>query len=91
MHNASMSEKELLTDLLNSEKTLVKDYASNCTETACSKLRNVLLDCMTECASDQFAVFEQMSSRNMYKTKPAKPQDVQTAKQDMDTLLQETW
>lgn len=91
MHNASMSERELLTDLLNSEKTIVKDYASNSTETACAKLRSLLINCMTECSNDQFAVFEQMSSRNMYKTKTAKPQDVQTAKQDMDTLMQETW
>ena len=91
MHNASMSEKELLTDLLNSEKSLVKDYAGNCTEPACPQLRNILMSCMSECAGDQFAVFEQMHTRNMYKTKQAQPQDVQTAKSDMDTLQQQTW
>ena len=49
------------------------------------------MSCMSECAGDQFAVFEQMHTRNMYKTKQAQPQDVQTAKTDMDTLQQQTW
>lgn len=91
MNNSSMSEQELLTDLLNSEKAMVKDYASDCTEVACPNLRNLLINCMTECSEDQFAVFEQMQQRNMYKTKPAKEQEVQTAKTDMNTLQQQTW
>ena len=91
MNKSSMSEQELLTDLLHSEKALVKDYAGNCTEVACPNLRNLLINCMTECSHDQFAVFEQMHQRNMYKTKPAKSQEVQTAKQSMDTLQQQTW
>ena len=48
MHNASMSEQELLTDLLNSEKALVKDYIGKYTETACPKLTPLLIKCMTE-------------------------------------------
>ena len=90
MHNASMSEQELLTDLLNSEKALVKDYIGNYTETACPKLRTLLLNCMTECSDDQFSVFDQMQQRNMYKTKKAQPQDVETAKPDMSKLEQQT-
>ena len=46
---------------------------------------------MSDCAGDQFAGVEQMHTRNMYKTKQAQPQDVQTAKTDMDTLQQQTW
>lgn len=91
MHNSSMSEQELLTDLLHSEKALVKEYASNCTEVACQNLRGLLIGCMSECSDDQFNIFEQMKQRNMYKTKPAKQQEVQTAKQDMDNLQQQTW
>ena len=71
-----MSEQELLTDLLNSEKALVKDYIGNYTETACPKLRTLLLNCMTECSEDQFSVFEQMQQRNMYKTKKAQPRQL---------------
>ena len=32
-----------------------------------------------------------MKQRNMYKTKPAKVQELQTAKQDMTSLQQQTW
>lgn len=91
MNKASMSEQELLTDLLNSEKSMVKDYAGNCTEAACPKLRNLLIDFMSECSQDQYAVFEQMKQRNMYKTKPAPEQEISTARNDMQTLQQQTW
>lgn len=88
---ASMSEQELLTDLLHSERDAVKQYASNCTESGCEKLRSLLIGCMTECSEDQLAIFEQMKQRSMYKTKPAKVQELQTAKQDMTSLQQQTW
>ena len=80
-NNASMSEQELLTDLLHSERDAVKQYASNCTESGCENLRSLLINCMTECSEDQLAVLE----------KPAKVQELQTAKQDMTSLQQQTW
>lgn len=91
MQNSSMTEQELLTDLLHSERAAIKQYAENCTESGCMDLRSLLINCMTECSQDQFAVFEQMKQRNLYKTKTAPQQEVQTAKQDMDTLQQQTW
>ena len=90
MQNSSMTEQELLTDLLHTERAAIKEYASNCTESACMKLRDLLIDCMTECSEDQFAVFEQMKQRNLYKTKPAEQQEIATAKQEMSTLWQQT-
>ena len=86
-----MSEQELLTDLLHSERDAVKQYASNCTESAVKTCAVCFINCMTECSEDQLAVFEQMKQRNMYKTKPAKVQELQTAKQDMTSLQQQTW
>ncbi|MEN6471835.1 MAG: spore coat protein [Clostridiaceae bacterium] len=88
--NAPMTEQELLTDLLSQEKQCVKDYAGNITEASCTNLRQLLLSNMTECSSDQFCVFEQMKSRNLYKTKDAPDNDVQTTKQEMQTLKQQT-
>ncbi|MBQ1683997.1 MAG: spore coat protein [Clostridia bacterium] len=90
MQNSSMTEQELLTDLLHTERAAIKEYASNCTESACMKLRDLLIDCMTECSEDQFAVFEQMKQRNLYKTKPAEQQEITTAKQEMNTLWLQT-
>ena len=90
-HNTpNMSEKELLLDLLNEEKNLIKEYASDVTESSCPSLRQVLLTNLTECSQDQFQVFDQMRSRNMYKTKDAPQSEVQTLKQDTQTLKQQT-
>ncbi len=87
----SMSEKELLTDLLHTEKDMTKTYADNCTETSSPELRRMLIKHMTECSEDQLAVFDEMHKRNMYPTKLAQQQEVQTAKQSMQTLKSETW
>ena len=89
--NSSMSEQELLTDLLQSERALIKQYAENCTESGCRDLRSLLINCMSECSDDQYAVFEQMKQRNLYKTKQAQQQEIDTAKQDMTELRQQTW
>lgn len=86
----NMSEKELLLDLLNEEKALIKEYASDVTESSCPSLRQVLIGNLTECSSDQFVVFDQMRARNMYKTKDAPQSEVQTLKQETQTLKQQT-
>ncbi len=91
MQNSSMTEQELLTDLLQSERAAVKQYAESCTEAGSMNLRNLLISCMSEVSEDQFAVFEQMKQRNLYKTTPAKQQEIQTAQQDMTELAQKTW
>ena len=90
MQNSSMTEQELLTDLLHSERAAIKEYASNCTESSDMKLRDLLIDCMSECSEDQFAVFEQMKQRALYKTQPAQQQAIATARQEMSALRQQT-
>lgn len=85
-----MNEQEKLSDILSMEKQMVKDYAGNVTESSCPNLRRLLLANMTECSQDQYCVFDQMRSRNMYATKQAQQSDVQTAKQSMDQLKQQT-
>ena len=87
----NLTERELLTDLLNTEKEMVKTYAGNITESAGHTLRQILTRHMTECAEDQLCIFEEMNRRNMYPTKQAPQQDTQTAKQTMQQLQSETW
>ena len=86
----SMSEQELLSDLLTQEKTLVKEYADSITESSCGNLRQLLINNMTECSCDQLSVFRQMQQRNFYKTKDAPDSEVATAKQEMEQLKQQT-
>ena len=90
MNTQNMTEKEILTDLLNEEKSLIKEYAGNIVEAAQPSLRQVLINCMSECSNDQYTVFDQMRTRNMYQTKQAPEQEVQTVKQNMQTLKQQT-
>ena len=90
MNTQNMTEKEILTDLLNEEKSLIKEYAGNVVESSQPSLRQLLISCMSECSADQYTVFDQMRSRNMYTTKQAPTQEVQTAKQDMQTLKRQT-
>ncbi len=85
-----MTEQEMLTDILSQEKQLVKDYAGDLTESSCQNLRQLLISNMTECSQDQYCVFDEMRTRNMYATKQAPENEVQTAKQNMDQLKQQT-
>lgn len=87
---SQMNEQEMLTDILSQEKQLVKDYAGDVTESSCQNLRQLLISNMTECSQDQYCVFDQMRTRNMYATKQAPQNEVQTAKQNMDQLKQQT-
>ncbi len=87
---SQMTEQEMLTDILSQEKQLVKDYAGDITESSCQNLRQLLISNMTECSEDQYCVFDQMRTRNMYATKQAPQNEVQTAKQNMDQLKQQT-
>ena len=87
---SQMTEQEMLTDILSQEKQLVKDYAGDLTESSCKNLRQLLISNMTECSQDQYCVFDQMRTRNMYSTKQAPQNEVQTIKQNMDQLKQQT-
>jgi len=90
MTTANMSEKQLLTDLMNQEKHLVTTYATFVTEASCNNLRRLLTLNMIECGQDQFSVFEQMTQRSMYSTKSADNQEMQQASQDAQKLKQES-
>lgn len=91
MNEQNLTERELLTDLLHTEKDMAKTYAGNITECASPKLRQLLTRHMTECAEDQLCVFNEMQSRNMYQTKPAEQNEIAQAKQAMQNLQDETW
>lgn len=90
-YKQDLTERELLTDLLHTEKDMTKTYAGSVTESASPALRKLLIRNMTECAEDQLCVFEEMNRRNMYPTKQAQQQEIQTAKQNMQNLSDETW
>lgn len=90
MNNTTMTQQEILTDLLTTEKSLIKLYAGNITESSCPNLRQLLFNIMNECSQDQYTVFDQMRSRNMYQVKDAPQNEVNTAKQTIQELKTQT-
>ena len=74
-----LNEKDILTDVLNQEKSLIKTYGSYLTEASIPALRNIMEDNMGEVAEDQFKVFQTMSDKKYYPLKPATAADIDTA------------
>ena len=76
-----LSDEELAFDLLYQEKALLTNMASEVLEASHPGMRQVMNDCYMQMGQDQLAIFSQMQRQGWYQTKPAQPQDVQTAKQ----------
>lgn len=84
--NNPMGEKEILCDMLNTEKEIVKLYSSAVTESSCPNMRQVLMRNATQAADDQYNVFNVMVNKGYYQKKDAQEQDVQQAKQKFQQL-----
>ncbi len=74
-----LNEKDMLTDVLNQEKSLLKTYGSYLTEASVPALRNMIEDNLGEVAEDQYKVFEVMMQKKYYPVKPATATDIDTA------------
>ena len=81
MHQPNLSEKDLLNDLLETEKSLLSSYSTYLAEASCPNLRNVLHGNFSQTAQDQFEVWSHMKQKGYYATKDAQDNEVQQAKQ----------
>lgn len=79
--NTPLSDQERAFDLLYQEKALMANIASDLQEVTPVGMRQVLQDSLSQISSDQLEIFQVMQQQGWYATKPAQPQDVQTAKQ----------
>ena len=66
-----LSDYDIISDILSTQKGLIKLYGTALCEVASEDLRNVVSQKMTECAEDQYDAFLYMNERGMYKTEPA--------------------
>ena len=82
----SLSDQEMAFDLLYQEKALLVNVASDVLEVAHPGLRQVLNDCYLQMGQDQLDIFNVMNQKNWYQTKPAQPQDIQSAKQKFQQM-----
>jgi len=89
MQQTNLSEKDLLNDLLETEKSLISSYSTFISESSCQNLRKVLTSQFTETAQDQFEVFESMRKKGYYQTKDAQDNEVQQVKQQFGQMKSE--
>lgn len=84
--NSTLGEKEILNDILNTEKEILKVYSTAVTESSCTNMRQLLLRNITQVSDDQYNVFNTMVNKGYYQKKDAQDQDVQQAKQKFQQL-----
>lgn len=80
MTGKTMNEKELMSDLLLSEKHGTEAYTIGITESSCPNLRQTLSKCSQSIFKSQEDVFNAMNQRGWYNVKKADSQEVQNAK-----------
>jgi len=89
MNHPTFTEKELLNDLLTSEKQITAAYNTGITEASCQNLRQHLTKCLNDTQEIQYQLFNAMKQRGWYQTKPAPSQDVQSAKAKYNQMKSE--
>ncbi|AWZ48035.1 spore coat protein [Hathewaya limosa] len=86
---ADLSEKDLMNDLLTSEKQIIGAYSTGITESSCTNFRNVLIDNFKRDQEVQYKVFDAMHKKGWYPTKDAAEQDVQQLKSQSQQMMNE--
>ncbi len=76
----TLSEQDILNDLLTMEKQVTSAYNTGITEASCKNLRQTLTDSLTDTQAIQYNVFDAMRRQGWYQTKDAPDQDVTTVK-----------
>lgn len=82
----TLTEQEILTDLLTSEKHCTSTVNTFITESTCSNLRQNLKDILTEEHSIHENLYNMMNQKGWYPTSDAQAQEVQKAKDKFKPL-----
>lgn len=82
----ALDDYEIISDVLGSEKQLVKLYSTALCESSEDTLRDVIRANLTEAALDQYETFEYMQKRGLYPTEQADEQKICEAKQQFGKL-----
>ena len=87
--NTSMSEKDLMQDLLATEKQVISAYSTGITESSCENLRSTLIDNFKNNQTIQYKLFDAMKQKGWYPTKDAPDNEVQQLKNDAMQMMNE--
>lgn len=83
-----LTEQEMITDALSTEKQIISAYGTFLSESTCENLRNELTSILNEKQHIQFQIFDTMKQKGWYNTKNANINDVQTAAQKYQSMQQ---
>lgn len=81
-----MPEKEMLSDVLSSQKQVTEKYNTFANECAGKQLREDAMTLLREEHDIQFDIFEEMHSRGWYMTPAAEQQKINTAKTKFENI-----
>ena len=76
-----LGDKEMLSDLLSTQKHVTNNYNTRAGECQCVNLRDTFLHILQEEHGIQSELFNESHSRGWYPTKEAPPADINAAKQ----------
>jgi Spore coat protein len=82
----NMSEREVLTDLLFSEKKITNNYDIYSNEANNTNLRNELLGILNSEHDIHNKLYDAMSQKGWYNPSNANPQDIQKSKQNFQNI-----
>jgi spore coat protein F len=89
MKELNLSEKEIMQDLLTTEKQGVASYSSGITETSCQNLRDTLVNNFKTAETIQFKIWDTMHQKGWYPTKDAETNEVNKLKTDANQMSTE--
>lgn len=75
----NLSEQDIMTDALNTEKQSITSYGTYLAEATCQQLRQELCQIINENQQIQYEIFDQIKKRGWYQTKNAQLNEVQQA------------
>ena len=79
--SAGFCEKEMITDMLTSQKQMTSLYNTSANESAAPQVRDEFLNILSEEHQMQAELFDEMNKRGWYQTAEAQQQKIQQAVQ----------
>ena len=87
--NTGLSEKDLMSDLLATEKQTISAYSTGITESSCANLRNTLIGNFNNDQNIQYMIYDAMKQKGWYPTKDAADNEVQQLKDEANQMMSE--
>lgn len=85
--SSSLSEKELLNDLILTEKQLSSSYNGAILETSCPRLRDILSNCLKNTQEIQFSINKALDDRGWHQLDLASYRDIEKITSRYESLF----